>query len=178
MIVALDVGYADGPTGTSAQIAVVAFADWTAVDTLHEVVAHVHDIAPYVPGRLFERELPCLIAGLDALGGQATEAVEAIEVIIVDANVRLDSAGSPGLGAYLHEHLENRIPVVGVAKNEYAGLDAQRVLRGDSARPLYVTAAGMDETVAAHFVQSMAGEFRLPAMLRRVDLLTRRQSSA
>jgi len=47
------------------------------------------------------------------------------------------------------------------------------VLRGTSARPLFVTAAGMPRTDAADLVRRMAGRFRLPDALRRVDVLAR-----
>jgi deoxyribonuclease V len=47
------------------------------------------------------------------------------------------------------------------------------VLRGASARPLYVTAAGMPRTDAADLVQRMAGRHRIPDALRRADTLAR-----
>jgi hypothetical protein len=47
------------------------------------------------------------------------------------------------------------------------------VLRGISARPLFVTAAGMPRTEAADLVRHMAGRFRLPDALRRADTLAR-----
>lgn len=173
MIVALDVGYTDGEPSDRGRCAVVAINGWADADTAHELIVEIAEVAPYVSGRLYERELPCLVAGLEALQAQASIPPD---IVIVDGNVRLDPAGAPGLGMYLYEHLGSGVPVVGVAKNEYAGLDAQLVLRGTSKKPLYVTAAGMDESVAADRVRSMAGEFRLPTILRRVDALTRRES--
>jgi endonuclease V-like protein UPF0215 family len=47
------------------------------------------------------------------------------------------------------------------------------VLRGTSARPLFVTAAGMPRTDAADLIRHMAGRFRLPDALRRADVLAR-----
>jgi deoxyribonuclease V len=47
------------------------------------------------------------------------------------------------------------------------------VLRGTSARPLYVTAAGMPSAGAADQVRQMAGPHRLPDALRRADALAR-----
>jgi len=47
------------------------------------------------------------------------------------------------------------------------------VRRGGTDRPLYVTAAGRDRAEAAALVRDMAGEFRLPDALRRVDALAR-----
>jgi deoxyribonuclease V len=47
------------------------------------------------------------------------------------------------------------------------------VLRGTSARPLYVTATGMPRADAADLVRRMAGQHRLPDALRRADALAR-----
>jgi hypothetical protein len=47
------------------------------------------------------------------------------------------------------------------------------VLRGTSARPLFVTAAGMPRADAAELVRHMAGRFRVPDALRRADQLAR-----
>jgi deoxyribonuclease V len=47
------------------------------------------------------------------------------------------------------------------------------VVRGRSARPLFVTAVGLAVTDAARLVQHMAGRFRLPDALRRADALAR-----
>ena len=50
---------------------------------------------------------------------------------------------------------------------------AVEVLRGSSARPLFVTAAGMPPALAASLVRRMADPFRLPDALRRADALAR-----
>jgi deoxyribonuclease V len=47
------------------------------------------------------------------------------------------------------------------------------VLRGAPARPLFVTSAGLPRADAADLVRRMAGRFRLPDALRRVDTLAR-----
>jgi deoxyinosine 3'endonuclease (endonuclease V) len=52
------------------------------------------------------------------------------------------------------------------------------ILRGTSARPLFITAAGMPLADAASMVRQMAGPFRLPEALRRVDALARGVTSA
>ena len=46
-------------------------------------------------------------------------------------------------------------------------------MRGSSARPLFVTAAGMPAADAAVLVRRMAGRYRLPDALRRADTLAR-----
>lgn len=84
----------------------------------------------------------------------------------------VDGSGRPGLGAYVHAELG--ISVVGVAKNLFlTATHAVRVTRGQSNRPLYVTAAGCAAAEAARMVRDMAGPFRIPDALRRVDRLAR-----
>lgn len=55
----------------------------------------------------------------------------------------------------------------------YLDTGAARVLRGCSARPLYVTAAGMEVAEAARVVAAMAGDHRMPEALTLVDRLAR-----
>jgi len=69
--------------------------------------------------------------------------------------------------------LARNIEVVGVAKSAFAGAAAAEVLRGTSARPLYVTAVGTERAAAAAGVQSMHGDHRIPTLLGRVDALAR-----
>jgi deoxyribonuclease V len=47
------------------------------------------------------------------------------------------------------------------------------VQRGGSARPVFVTAAGMPRAEAAELVRLMSGRFRVPDALRRADKLAR-----
>jgi deoxyribonuclease V len=120
--------------------------------------------APYRPGEFYRRELPPLRAVLPAAGELA--------LIVVDGYVDLDPDGRPGLGA--HVQAEFGVPVIGVAKTAFgAATHAAPVLRGQSSRPLYVTAAGMTIADAAGLVAEMDGRFRLPDALKRVDRLAR-----
>ena len=81
-------------------------------------------------------------------------------------------SGRPGLGA--HARREFAVPVIGVAKSAFrTAAHALPVLRGSSARPLLVTAAGMPRADAAEVVRLMAGRFRVPDALRRADELAR-----
>ena len=62
----------------------------------------------------------------------------------------------PGLGA--HAYAEFGIPVIGVAKSRFrTATHAVPVVRGSSARALFVTAAGMPTADAANLVRRMAG---------------------
>lgn len=121
-------------------------------------------VEPYRPGEFYRRELPHLRAVCAGAGPFA--------VLLVDGYVDLDEVGRPGLGAYAHQELG--VPVVGVARNRFrTATHAIEVMRGQSRRPLYVTAAGCPLSDAARMVCDMAGPFRLPTALRRVDRLSR-----
>ena len=120
--------------------------------------------APYQPGEFYRRELPPLRAVVPAAAELA--------LIVVDGYVDLDPDGRPGLGAQVHA--EFGVPVIGVAKTAFStATHAAQVLRGQSSRPLYVTAAGMTTADAAGLVAEMAGRFRMPDALKLVDRLAR-----
>jgi hypothetical protein len=96
----------------------------------------VPGVQPYRPGEFWLRELPPLRAGLDGLTGMA--------LLVIDGYVDLDPDGRPGLGARARARDEFGVPVIGVAKSPFrTATHAISVLRGTSARPLYVTAAGI-----------------------------------
>lgn len=131
---------------------------------LAEATAEVPEVAPYRPGEFFARELPPLRAVLGGVSGLA--------LLVVDGYADLDPARRPGMGAYAHA--EFGVPVIGVAKTAFrTATHAVPVLRGGSARPLFVTSAGMPVDEAAAVVRQMAGRFRLPDALRRADTLAR-----
>jgi deoxyribonuclease V len=47
------------------------------------------------------------------------------------------------------------------------------VVRGASARPLHVSAIGIDPREAAARVRAMHGPYRIPTLIRRADALAR-----
>jgi deoxyribonuclease V len=157
MIAIVDVQY----EGDRARAGCAVIADWGDDAAVREVAVEVEGVAEYVPGELYRRELPALLRVLEGV---------AADVIVVDGYVWLGE-GRPGLGARLHEALG--VAVVGVAKSEFAGASAIPVVRGESARPLWVTAVGIDAAEAARQVAAMHGEFRLPTMIVRADHLAR-----
>jgi deoxyribonuclease V len=161
-ILLTDVAYTD-PTALAAGLII---DHWAAAQPTSRHTATIPQVAPYTPGSFFERELPCLLALLDGLDAPPT-------CIVVDGHAWL-ATGRPGLGAHLHVALDARIPVVGVAKNRFAANDlAEEVFRGDSTRPLYVTACGLPHAEAAAFVRQMHGPYRVPTILQMVDALSR-----
>jgi len=159
--VAVDVHYL--PCG-GAQAAAVVAADATFCRLLADRTGQVAEVPPYHSGQFYLRELPPLRAALNGLADVA--------LLIVDGYADLDPGGRPGLGA--RAHAEFGVPVIGVAKSAFrTATHAVPVLRGTSARPLYVTAAGMPRIEAADLVRRMAGRHRLPDALRRADALAR-----
>ncbi|ASR54668.1 MULTISPECIES: endonuclease V [Cellulomonas] len=159
---AVDVHYDDAGR---ARAALVACRELTFSTVSSEHVATIARTAPYEPGALFKRELPCIQAVL-ALGPP-------LELLVIDGYATLDPSGRPGLGA--HAAAAIGIPVIGVAKTPFrTATHAAEVIRGAATRPLYVTAAGgLTTAEAARIVAAMTGPNRLPAVLARVDLLAR-----
>ena len=158
---AVDVYY---PPSGGARAALVVAADPVFATVVDERVAWLGQVAPYEPGSFFRRELP---ATRTVLNG-----AEGLDLLIVDGYVDLDPDGRPGLGARLHDEMD--VPVIGVAKTAFrSATHAATVHRGAATRPLYVTAAGLSIESAARLVASMAGPYRLPDALRRVDRLSR-----
>jgi deoxyribonuclease V len=147
-----------------ARAAMAAYRDRRFAQIATVQTAMVAAVDPYRPGEFYRRELPPLRAVIPA--------ADELALIVVDGYVDLDPDGRPGLGA--HVHAEFGVPVIGVAKTAFGtATHAARVLRGLSSRPLYVTAAGMTIADAAVLVTEMAGRFRLPDALKRVDQLAR-----
>jgi deoxyribonuclease V len=94
------------------------------------------------------------------------------EVVVVDGYVWL-GPDQPGLGWHLHRVRPG--PVIGIAKTPFAGAISQDIIRGDSGRPLHITAIDFDDTTAAARVRAMHGVHRIPTLVRRADALARGQ---
>jgi deoxyribonuclease V len=163
VLACVDVDYRD----TSVVAACVCLCDWPDAAPCHETTVTLPGpAAAYVSGAFFHRELPYLLRVLAALPA-------APAIVVVDGYVAL-GAGQPGLGQHLHEALDGRAAVVGVAKTAYRGaVGAVAITRGRSRRPLFVSAVGLAADEAARGVLAMAGAYRIPAMLKRVDRLCR-----
>jgi deoxyribonuclease V len=163
MIACTDVHY----TNTHATAACILFHDWSDAHSDLAITERVGDPAPYEPGRFYRRELPPLLSVISKLTVRP-------EVIIIDGYVWLGDWDHPGLGAHLHKALGGSAAVIGVAKELFRrGPAVQCVRRGSSARPLYVSAAGMDLNEAATRIVELHGEFRVPTLLKRADRLCR-----
>jgi deoxyribonuclease V len=161
MIAAFDVHY---PGDGRASVAAVLFRDYKDPEPALEHVRMTEVVSDYIPGRFYLRELPCIISLFELFD-------EAPDEMVVDGYVTL--GGRPGLGQHLFDAFDRKISVIGAAKSKYRDASGIEVFRGRSTRPLYVTSAGMKPTEAAQRIASMHGAFRIPTLLRRVDLLAR-----
>ena len=116
------------------------------------------------------------LGGADALRRlvRRLESSSAPAAIVVDGYVWLDDKDRKGLGHHLYDALQQSVAVIGVAKTEFAGAtQAVEIRRGSSARPLFVTAVGLESDVAADCIRRMHGNSRIPTLLKRVDTLSR-----
>lgn len=167
MILAVDVQY----YGEHAVVAGVIFADWQDRTPAGEVITRVAVHAPYEPGEFYRRELPCILQLI-------VENDLEPDCIVVDGFVYLDGNNRPGLGRHLFDALEGKVAVIGVAKRAFGEIPAEfTIYRGESGRPLYVTAAGIDIEEAKRCIAKMHGRHRQPTLLKRADWLCRHSHS-
>ncbi|MFW1800995.1 endonuclease V [Acinetobacter nematophilus] len=163
MILAIDVAY----SGTSAQVAGGVFDAWDATDLFKRYRISLDHIMDYESGQFYKRELPCI----EALLAHVTEQ---IDTIIIDGYVYLGNEQKAGLGQYLYAALIRKVPVIGVAKNQFKGTPSNcEILRGQSIQPLYISAVGIELELAKQYVKNMHGKYRIPKLLKEVDRLSR-----
>lgn len=163
MILAIDVHYTEQGSATAG----VAFEAWDAPAATATYVSTQSTVVEYTPGKFYERELPCIEHLL-------REHALAPQLIVVDGYVFLDGVARPGLGKYLFDALGGKVPVVGIAKTSFAGIGpAFEVIRGASAKPLYVTCVGADLDAVKEQVRQMHGSHRIPTLLKAADQLCR-----
>ena len=167
MLAVTDVHY---PETGGARAAAVLADDRRFENIVGERIAELETVADYRPGEFYRRELPALAAVLDGMAG--------LSLLLVDGYVDLEPGGGrPGLGA--HCHLAFGVPVIGVAKTAFrSATHALEVRRGAGQRPLFVTSIGLEIEDAAALVAGMAGPFRLPEAIKRVDALARGRAEA
>lgn len=163
-LVAIDVHY-DGDQ--SATAAAILFKDWHVPEAYETVTATIAPIEPYEPGAFYKRELPCILALLEKMEMLPT-------LIIIDGYVTLGEDARDGLGMHLYRALDEKIPVIGVAKTRFDGTpDSAELLRGSSKQPLFITAAGMSQEDAKSCIRAMHGDHRLPTLVTAADRLAR-----
>ena len=169
MIAIFDAFYRKDKTITSC----VCISSWESVSSALEIVdesAIAHD---YISGELFKREMPGIISILERLKAQVIPSF-----IIIDGYVWLE-VGRPGLGHHLFLASGGQTPVIGVAKNPFKGSPHSTLaFRGESRKPLYVTSIGISQSTSAEMICKMAGSYRLPAMIKRADILSKQIAHA
>jgi len=166
MIVAIDVHY----RATYAKAVAIEFEDWKADYPTKINQVRLPEIAPYIPGEFYKRELPCIIKVLEQSN------LSIVDTIIIDGYVTLDDNERPGLGKYLYVHLKESIPIIGVAKTSFKDNEkfVRKVYRGESKQPLFVTCVGSELEEAALKIQEMSGDYRIPTLLKILDTETKK----
>jgi len=165
MILAFDSYYYEN----KAKTVCLEFENWTDSNPTNIYTEILEDVEPYESGAFYKRELPCIISLLKKVK------IELPAVIIVDSFVVLDDSGKKGLGAYLYDHLDKQIPIIGVAKTNFAQnkFNKKEILRGTSLKPLFITALGVDLKDAAEKIAKMDGQYRMPTLLQKLDTITK-----
>ena len=169
MILAFDTYYYDN----KAKTVCIAFSGWTENENYIITSEILENIEEYKPGEFYRRELPCILSLLKKYD------LSNVEAIIVDGFVYLDDDNKLGLGGYLYKALENKIPVIGVAKTNFATIEKNKklLLRGESTKPLYITSIGIELDSATECIGSMSGNYRIPNLLKHLDTLTKEKDS-
>ncbi|MBJ2124167.1 endonuclease V [Flavobacterium sp. IB48] len=165
MILAFDTYYFD----QKAKTICLEFAEWNEDKNFKIYSETINNVEEYIPGEFYKRELPCILSLLKQID------LSTVDVIVVDGFVYLNDENKYGLGGYLYEKLNKEIPIIGVAKTNFASIEKNKkaLFRGDSKKPLYITSIGIDLEEAYKKVESMAGEFRFPTLLKELDRLSK-----
>ncbi len=116
---------------------------------VHYHKIQVDHVEPYQSGQFYKREMPCILKLLQQIS-------EPYDIIIIDGYVYLDGKSQEGLGKYLYDNLQDKKPVIGIAKNKF------HAITDDYATPQ-----------ALAMVQKLAGNHRLPNVITMVDHLSR-----
>ncbi|MEN2399011.1 endonuclease V [Flavobacterium sp. MC2016-06] len=165
MILAFDTYYFED----KAKTVCLEFKEWNEDKDFKIHSEIIENVEEYIPGEFYRRELPCILSLLDKIE------LANVEAIVVDGFVYLDDEKKFGLGAHLYEKLNKEIPVIGVAKTNFASIekDKKSLIRGESQKPLYITAIGIEADEAFKKIERMHGEFRFPTLLKELDRLTK-----
>ncbi|MCS3528762.1 endonuclease V [Chryseobacterium sp. JUb7] len=149
----------------------LVFENWESAHPDFEFSEIKEGVEEYIPGQFYKRELPCIISLLEKIKTQ----IQDISCIVIDGFVYLDDHMKPGLGKHLYDQLNGNIPVIGVAKTNFATVEKYKLplKRGNSENPLYISSVGIEMNTAYDLIRKMNGTFRIPTLLKKVDTLTR-----
>ena len=145
------------------------FNDWEDQAPTKIISTNSYDILEYESGSFYKRELPCILDLLKQVDKPN------IDTIIIDGYVYLNDEGKGGLGYFLYQQLDRQIPIIGVAKKAFYNNDifVDKIYRGESLSPLYITSIGVDLNEASINIKNMAGKYRIPNILKIVDQQTK-----
>lgn len=163
MLLALDVHYKEN----FAQIVAIIF-DWFDEQPQKVFIDKVDVVNDYIPGEFYKRELPCLLKAIKNID------LSEIGAIIIDGHVYVEESKF-GLGGKLYESLNKKVPVIGIAKNSFHKNKntVEEVFRGKSKNPLYVSTIGIDLIIVVEKIKEMKGEYRIPTILKKLDMLSK-----
>lgn len=178
--IAIDVYYFDD---SLAKAVGVIFNNWDDQEPTEVIESWSTEFGPYIPGEFYKRELPCIMDLIEKIPD-----LKDYDSIIIDGLARLPRE-MDGLGMKLDDELVNRgiinrmtsikPSIIGVAKSKFSGADEDagivKVLRGKAKNPLYVntTFYGCSSFEAGEFIKQMAGNGRIPDLLKLLDKLTK-----
>lgn len=164
MILAIDIHYKE----TYAKAVCIAF-DWADETSDKIYTAKIEDVAPYIPGEFYKRELPCILKVLEQIN------LNEVSAIIIDGHVYVHNDGKYGLGGYLWEALDKKVPIIGIAKKSFIHTEnfSTPIKRGSSESPLFVSCIGIDKETVLEKLKLLHGEHRMPTILKLVDTITR-----
>lgn len=167
MILAFDTYY----TEKYAKTVCLVFHDWTDAEPTNIFEEKLDEVEKYEPGSFYKRELPCILSLLKKVESE----IKNITAIIVDGFVLLDDDDKLGLGGYLYKQLNSKIAVIGVAKSGFYRnkKNVKELLRGESKKPLYISAMGIELNSAFEHIKSMYGNYRMPKLLQILDSKTK-----
>jgi exodeoxyribonuclease-5/deoxyribonuclease V len=168
MILAFDTYYYND----LAKTVCISFDNWNNEEKFQIYNEIIESIEEYQSGEFYKRELPCILSLLDKIETQN------ITTIIIDGFVYLDDNQRLGLGGHLYQQLQGKIPIIGVAKTNFATLEKNKrqLLRGKSIKPLYITSIGIDLDYATELIKNMKGNNRIPTLLKTLDTLTKEKN--
>lgn len=164
MLLAIDVYYKENLAR-----AIGVLFDWEDESPQDILIELLEGIEEYIPGEFYKRELPCLLKIVEKVN------LSDLEAIIVDGHVNVENE-KYGLGGKLYEQLYGQVPVIGIAKSPfYANKDMTiEIYRGKSKMPLYISSIGIDLNEVVEKVINMTGEYRIPNILKTLDMLTKK----
>lgn len=168
----------------SAKTVGVIFNNWEDSSPIEIVEATSTDFGPYIPGKFYLRELPCILDLIKKIPD-----IMSYEVIIIDGLARLPGSWTEGLGIHLFDALSEIYPeyvlggpgpaIMGIAKSKFQGADDDngtgKVYRGEAKTPLYTNTNWhhMSTADAIENLAKMHGQYRIPTLLKLLDKLTK-----